>query len=189
MITLLRVVIAPVFYMLVTSVKPFSIRIACYLFVLGAITDYLDGWFARRYEETTNWGIFFDPLADKILTTAAFLAFANLGIISWWMVIVIFIRDIGTTVMRIYADSKSTILVTLVSAKWKTFFQLLFIIYILILFYLKNSNFGFKASSLDSMIYSDLTHYLMLGLTLLTIWTALEYLFHNRILFKLSKKM
>ena len=185
MITILRVIISPVFYLLFTSGNALSIRIAFWLFLLGAFTDYLDGWFARHYEETTNWGVFFDPLADKILTTAAFLAFAHLGVVQWWMVIVIFVRDIGTTLLRIQADSRKSILATSKSAKWKTFFQLLFIIYILTLFFLKSSDVSLVSTvSLNNLIYSNFTFYIMLGLTLFTIWTAIEYVYQNKSLFK-----
>ncbi|MCX6155395.1 MAG: CDP-diacylglycerol--glycerol-3-phosphate 3-phosphatidyltransferase [Candidatus Kapabacteria bacterium] len=183
-VTFSRVVISPFFFFLFVSNEPVSQMIAAVLFCFGAVTDYIDGWVARKYNEETEAGKFFDPLADKFLTTAAFLAFVKMDIIPLWMVMFILIRDFGTTLLRLYADSTDHPIVTSYSAKVKTFLQMAFIVIILILVFFKNI---FSASNLSSifanLIHSNIIYYSMLLLTLITIWTAIDYLITNKSLF------
>jgi len=176
-ITIIRFIIAPVsLYLLISDNSHLKIT-ACFLFVLGAFTDYLDGYFARKYSQITSEGKFFDPLADKILTLSAFIGFIVLGIVNFWMVLIIFLRDFGTTLLRVYSDKKGIEFKTSFSAKLKTFFQMLFIAYILALIYMVNCECIFDdINALNELLYSNLTYYLMLGLTLFTIWTAIEYI-------------
>jgi CDP-diacylglycerol---glycerol-3-phosphate 3-phosphatidyltransferase len=184
-ITIIRFVIAPVSLYLLISDNGYLKITACFLFVLGAFTDYLDGYFARKYGQITSEGKFFDPLADKILTLSAFIGFIVLGIVNFWMVLIIFIRDFGTTLLRVYSDKKGIEFKTSFSAKLKTFFQMLFIAYILALIYMVNCECIFDdINALNELLYSNLTYYLMLGLTLFTIWTAIEYIIQ---LLKLKK--
>lgn len=179
-VSLIRILIAPVFYVLLVSDKPEYIVVACILFIIGAITDYLDGWLARKFHQVTAWGKFFDPLADKFLTTAAFFAFARLEIIPVWMLVVIVIRDFGTTGLRIFADLTGRNIKTSYSAKIKTFLQMLFIAYIMSLLFLKASGlFGIQLVFIDSLIYSEGTLFTMALLTLITVWTFIEYLINN----------
>lgn len=179
-VSLIRILIAPVFYYLLIDGKPANVVAACILFIIGALTDYIDGWIARKMHQVTSWGKFFDPLADKFLTTAAFLAFAGMDLIPMWMVVVIIIRDFGTTVLRIYADMKSIQMKTSASAKAKTFLQMLFIAYIMILLFLKSSGFlGFSIVDIDYMLGSEGVWLTMALLTAITVWTLIEYLINN----------
>lgn len=180
--SLSRIIIAPIFLLLVVEGGSANIVIACILFVVGALTDYFDGWFARRYHEVTKWGKFFDPLADKFLTTAAFIAFVVLDIIPFWMVAVIIVRDFGTTAMRAYADSVQSSIKTSKSAKFKTFLQMTFIAILLFALLLRHTG-AVEAALMDSIIYSDGIYISMLALTLITVWTAIEYLIQNKKLF------
>jgi CDP-diacylglycerol--glycerol-3-phosphate 3-phosphatidyltransferase len=180
--SLARIIIAPVFLALVVAGGSGRIVAACVLFVIGAITDYFDGWYARRYHEVTNWGKFFDPLADKFLTTAAFIAFVVVDIIPLWMVMIIIIRDFGTTIMRLYADSVKKSIRTSRSAKIKTFLQMTFISIILVLLLIKHLGI-MPLEMINGIIYSDGIYITMLILTAITVWTAIEYLVHNKSLF------
>ncbi len=187
-ISLLRIAIAPVFYVFIISNEPLLIRYACWLFIIGAISDYLDGWLARNFYGTTNWGKFVDPLADKIFLAAAFLSFVYLGIIHLWMVIIIIIRDFGTTFLRVFAVNNKHTIKTSKSAKWKTFLQMVFICYILILMYFRDLKIANMTSvKINNLIYSYFTYYMMLVLTILTLWTAVEYLIQNRHLFGINR--
>lgn len=180
-ISMTRVIISPFFLFMFLSKDNRLIRIACYLFLLGAITDYFDGWFARKYRATTKLGAFFDPLADKVLTTCAFIAFASLDIIPYWMVLVILFRDIGTTILRIFADYSNNNLKTSNSAKLKTALQMIFISVILAFFFIKSYYISTNdIKYFDTLIYSKYTYFSMLGITILTIWTILEYFYYNK---------
>lgn len=176
-ITLSRIIISPVFFFLILSADPLIQQLACLLFMLGAITDSVDGWYARRYNEVTEWGKFVDPLADKFLTTAAFLAFVFMRIIPLWMVIIVIIRDFGTTILRIYAEKKHIKMKTSFTAKTKTSLQMLFIAYILSLIFIKNANTSVTDPNyMSSWIYSPFTYYSMFLITVITVWSMIEYL-------------
>jgi CDP-diacylglycerol---glycerol-3-phosphate 3-phosphatidyltransferase len=184
-ISLLRLIIAPIFFFLIISNDSEFVRLAVFLFILGAFTDYIDGWLARKFEVVTSLGKFVDPLADKFLTSAAFLAFVILKIVPLWMVLIIIIRDFCTTFLRVYTDYMNKQIVTSYSAKWKTFLQMLFITYLLILIYLRYSTlFHIPDVIINSILFSIYTWIGMLILTLITFWTLVEYLIKNYSIFK-----
>ncbi len=129
----LRIVLSVTFVWLLVVDKPWAIVTATVIFIIAALTDYFDGYFARRYKADSAFGRFFDPLADKFLTTAAFIAFAIMDLIPFWMVVVVALRDFGTTWLRIYFDAKKLKFKTSFAAKAKTMVQMVFISYVLIL--------------------------------------------------------
>ena len=103
-LTTLRIILTPIFFFLFISDNPLLKQIALIVYFIAAITDWYDGWLARKFNYITNWGKFMDPLADKFFTSAAFVAFFILDIVPLWMVIIIIIRDFYVTGLRIYAD-------------------------------------------------------------------------------------
>lgn len=174
-ISLTRLVIAPIFFIMIINEDRAIVASACILYLLGALTDYFDGLIARKYQIITSEGTFVDPLADKMLTSAAFIAFVKLDIVPLWMVLIVIIRDFGTTFMRLWTKKNELKMTTSLSAKWKTTFQMLFIAYILLFIFLKNTALiDYRLA--DNIIYSDATVILMLILTLFTLWTAIEYI-------------
>jgi len=160
------------------------------MFGLAALTDFFDGYIARKFGEETEVGMFLDPLADKVLVLSAFLSFVFLDIIPLWMIIVITIRDTGTTLLRIYADSVNRHVQTSRSAKWKTAIQMIFIFYVLILIALQRSpEIPDIAHSANQLLYSNSTFLTMLAITVVTVWTLVEYILDNYDVFKqLTKK-
>ncbi len=144
---------------------------ATIIFFIAAITDTLDGWLARKLNAVSKWGEIVDPLIDKVLTFLAFVAFANTKIVEIWMVAIIIARDVITTVLRMAFFTNKNI-PTSKSAKFKTFIQMSFIFIILILQSLNE----LTIYNYNDIIYSDWTYYTMLGITVLTVWTMLEYL-------------
>ncbi len=176
-----RVVIAPFFIALMLTEDAGYIILGCFVYLLAAISDYIDGWYARKFGMITKWGQFFDPLADKILTTSAFIVFYIFNIIPLWMVAVIVLRDIVTTLFRIAAISKKSILETSYPAKFKTSLQMVFIAFVLVLIFIKYTGvFEILPATVDKIIYSSSMYYLMLLLTLLTVWTLIDYIFKNK---------
>ena len=179
--SLLRILLSPVFFVLFITGGNTEIIIGSVILFIAAITDFFDGWFARKYHEVTKTGKFIDPLADKFLTSFAFIAFAIMNIIPFWMVVIIILRDILTTVMRIFAVSGGIHIKTSWPAKTKTFLQMLFIAYIVFLLFLRSiASEIYNQQLLNKLIFSDLSYFIMLMLTVLTVWTALEYIYHNR---------
>ncbi|MES2765671.1 MAG: CDP-diacylglycerol--glycerol-3-phosphate 3-phosphatidyltransferase [Bacteroidota bacterium] len=180
-LTLLRVILAPIFFFLVISDNPVAVQFGVGLFIIGAVTDYYDGYFARRLKISSSLGTFLDPLADKVLITAAFFAFVYIGVLELWMVIIVIARDLLMTLLRLYANNIKQPIVTSRSAKAKTLLQMLFVAYLLTLFTAQNMpQFPELVSFATWLVNSVSTYILMLALTGYTLWTMVEYSFKNK---------
>lgn len=172
-ITIIRLLLSLVFIYLFTQGTDNYIS-ALIVFAIATVSDALDGWLARKLNTTSKFGENLDPIADKFLTISAFLAFAMQGIVEYWCVIIIIIRDIINTVMRFMFFTEHKI-PTSKSAKFKTAIQLIFILYILFLQVLATNYSNLTA---QQMLYSPITYFIMLGITALTVWTLIEYIMH-----------
>lgn len=96
-------------------------------YLIAILTDYLDGWWARKYRQVSDFGKFFDALTDKILTLGLFVSFLSMGILpAWTLLLVLFIltREFLITGMRLVAVRKGVVLAAEKSGKIKTAFQM-----------------------------------------------------------------
>lgn len=185
-LTTLRIILTPIFFFLFISDDPFLKQIALIIYFIAAITDWYDGWLARKFNYITNWGKFMDPLADKFLTSAAFIAFVILGFVPLWMVIIIIVRDFYVTGLRIYADIQNKAFTTSKLAKVKTFTQMIFVFYLLIVITLKTIqplavNYNHLLNMLTDHYF---VYYTMLIITLFTFYTGITYTRNNLTLIK-----
>ena len=144
---------------------------ALIIFSVAAITDAIDGWLARKFNIISKFGEHFDPLADKFLTIFAFVAFALRGIVEWWCVAIIIFRDILTTFIR-YKSFTVNKIPTSKSAKLKTLVQLVFISFILLLQAISEYH---SKDIINEILFSPFIYFVMIGITLLTVWTMIEY--------------
>ena len=181
-LTVLRIVLTPVFLVLFLSDDPLLKQISLGVFIIAALTDWYDGWLARKFNYITSWGKFWDPLADKILTSAAFLGFAFLKLVPLWMVIVILVRDFIITTLRAYADYRGKTFSTSYYAKWKTFLQMIFLYYLLIIYVGKLSPQVLPANKeiFDMLLDSNFIYFFMLFITAITFHSGITYLYKNR---------
>jgi len=171
-------VLTPVFLVTFLSESLFYKYVSVALFFVASLTDWYDGYMARKSGKTTLWGKFLDPLADKVLTITALVAFGVLGKIAWWMVWVIALRDILITALRSYAMLKGTPMVTSNLAKWKTALQMS-AIYLILLYILVEQ--GSQGSAFVHFVESHAIVYnLMFFITLFSAATGLHYLVDNR---------
>lgn len=177
-LTILRILLTPVFIVLFISERLILKQVSVLVFAVAALTDWYDGWVARKLGKVTRWGIFLDPLADKILTSAAFVAFAWLGLVEWWMVWVIVIRDISITLLRSFAELRGRTLHTNFSAKVKTFAQMAFIYAVLLAVVLKGTLPRFLPL-FKVLLDGSVMYYSMLVITILTFGTGVQYLVEN----------
>lgn len=185
-LTILRIILTPIFLYLFLSDDPLLIQISIGVFLVAALTDWYDGWLARKFNYITDWGKFWDPLADKILTSTAFLGFVLVGLLELWMVVLIVLRDLIITLLRIYAESRGYNFVTSYYAKWKTVLQMVFLYYLLLLYgglntieiYLGNEQL-FNQLSNKNLIYI-----IMLVITVITVHSGAKYLLMNKDLIK-----
>lgn len=185
-LTVLRIILTPVFIVLFMSNDPLLVQISLGVFLIAALTDWYDGWLARKFNYITEWGKFMDPLADKILTSTAFFGFVYVGMLNLWMVLAIVFRDFLITLLRAYADYRKFAFTTSKLAKWKTFAQMFFLYYLLILYTLRTiSSLHEKYNSLfNSLLNEQLIFWIMLAITSFTVVTGITYLISNRTLIK-----
>jgi CDP-diacylglycerol--glycerol-3-phosphate 3-phosphatidyltransferase len=181
-LTLLRILLTPVFVFLLLHESPLFQQLSVAVYIVAALTDWYDGWVARRYGYTTRWGKFLDPLADKILSAAALFTFVSLGLADAWMVWIIVVRDFLITSLRSYAEWIDQPIVTSRSAQAKTFGEFVVIYYILLLHVAKTvpvleRDFG---SLIATLMQPEVLFGMLLLVTLSTIGTGLLYLFENR---------
>jgi CDP-diacylglycerol--glycerol-3-phosphate 3-phosphatidyltransferase len=181
-LTLLRIVLTPVFVAFLLSESTFLRQLSLGVFVLAALTDWYDGWIARKLETTSRWGKFLDPLADKILSSAALLSYAWLGLIAWWMVWIVVVRDFLMTGLRVLAEYKDQPIITSKSAQAKTFGQFVVIYYILILYVARtvpglDAEFG---PTIDTLMQPQVLFGMMLLVTITTVGTMVAYVIDNR---------
>ena len=129
-LTILRIFLAPVFLALLLIDFPHHILAALVVFILASLTDLVDGKLARKYNLVTDFGKFLDPLADKMLTTAAFIGFLSLGFGSGmvWIVFIVLTREFLVTSLRLIAAGGGKVVAANLWGKAKTVCQMTAII-------------------------------------------------------------
>ena len=120
-ITLLRVVMIPVFVVIMLLDFKYSTIIALAVFILASITDSVDGYIARKYNQVSDFGKFIDPLADKLLVMSAMLILVQWGQMPAWAAIIILAREFSVTGLRLVAVESGVVIAAAVSGKIKTF--------------------------------------------------------------------
>ena len=103
------------------------------MFIIGSVTDALDGHIARKYEMITVFGKLADPVADKMLTTAALLAFLKMNLCSVWIVMIILTREFVITSLRLVSSTQGVVIPANIFGKIKTATQMVFTIIIMLL--------------------------------------------------------
>ena len=187
-ITATRILLTPVFLWLLLSGDGVMVQISAGVFLLAAVSDWYDGWYARRYNMLSPFGTFFDPLADKIFVGAGLFAFVALGILELWMVIIIVGRDVITTVLRVVADRRGQPVVTSRLAKWKTALQLVFLWYVVLVWTLRNIEWiarGIAPETFEMLLSWAIVQPAMLVLVALSVVTATFYIVENRHILRL----
>lgn len=178
-ITLSRICLIPVFIIILSipldlgawnigaTDLPITHFIAALIFIIASTTDWLDGYIARKYQLITNMGKFLDPLADKLLVSAAFILIVELGLAPAWVVILIISREFAMTGLRLVAAGEGIVLAASKMGKLKTVSQILAIILLL----LHNFPFSYIGLPIDIILL-----YIAL---ILTVWSGVEYFVKN----------
>ncbi len=185
-LTVLRIILTPVFLYFFLSDDPLYIQISLGTYIIAALTDWYDGWLARKFNYITEWGKFWDPLADKILTSVVFIGFVIVGLLPLWMVLLIIFRDLSVTLLRVYSDSRGYSFRTTYYAKWKTMLQMIFLYYLLILYVAKNTPeiFNLYNGIIELLLNKDIVYFVMLVITIITVHSGISYLLLNKSLIK-----
>jgi CDP-diacylglycerol--glycerol-3-phosphate 3-phosphatidyltransferase len=181
-ITLARIGLAFVFMVFLFSKGVIFKFLALATFVLAAFSDYLDGFIAKRYNITSDFGKIMDPIADKVLTIAAFLAFVEMKLVPAWMVFIIIMRELLITSIRLKAVKKHEVLQAGMGGKHKTVSQMVSIVVILVFILFKEigvRQFGFWNTDFEYW-YRQLIFILMLVTVTLTVISGVSYIVGNR---------
>lgn len=191
-LSLIRILLAPVFLFLFLSDSPGLVAASFFVYTVAALTDWYDGWYARRYGFKTRWGQFIDPLADKILTSAAFIGFylmkqkdpgffgSTEPVPFVALVAVILFRDIVLTVARSVQELRGKEFRTSMVSKTKTFIQMSFIFLVLALISAAAITSGSSISiSISNYLHSQINYYILLLITILTAVSGIAYIFES----------
>ena len=133
-LTIFRVILIPFFvvFMLAPICPGYANYIAVAIFIVASLTDLLDGKIARKYNLVTDFGKFMDPLADKLLVCAAMICLIETGQLAAWIVIVIISREFIISGFRLVAADNGVVIAASYWGKFKTTFQMLMIIYLVV---------------------------------------------------------
>lgn len=189
-LTLARILLSPVFMALILLDHTWAKLASLFVFVVAALTDLGDGYFARRRGLATGFGKFMDPLADKILTSTALISFVALGYVRGWMVAVIVVREFFITGFRSLAAYRGMLIVPTLGAKFKTLLQMVTICVILLFVYLKATlvPLGYHWAIFESQTTRIVFDWLMIANVVVTVATGLDYLIRNFALLKTVTK-
>jgi len=181
-LTVLRIILSPIFLYLFLSGNELLQQISLGVYLVAAFSDWYDGWLARKYNFITAWGKFWDPLADKILTACAFIGFVYLGVLPLWMVFLILLRDFTITGFRGYTDSIGVTFTTSRYAQFKTFFQMTFIYYLLIVYILSQNSFLSRQyeNIFATLLDKTFIYILMIIVTFITVHSGILYFTANK---------
>lgn len=163
--------------------------LALVTFLLASLTDALDGYLAKKYNQITDFGRLMDPIADKILVLAALLAFVEKGVVPAWMVAIIIFREVAVTGLRILALTKSKVIPADGGGRNKTAWQMSAIA--IILFYLifkagGQGMFGFWSARTEEL-YKEAIYIIMLVAVALTLASGIRYLIKNKEVYSNAK--
>ena len=154
--------------------------LALFVFLLASLTDYWDGRLARKNNQITGFGKLMDPIADKILTLSAFLAFVQMAIIPAWMAVAIITRDLLITGLRLSMPGTGGAVEARSSGKHKTALQFASIVGILIFLVVKETAVWRPEWTPAALRFIYWSMFLTVAVTL---WSGVRYVIKNRAIF------
>lgn len=174
-ITLARIALIPVFFVIAILDFPGHLWIALAVFALASLTDGIDGYVARHYNQVSDFGKFLDPIADKMLVMAALVLFVEWGQMPAWALLVILVREFGVSALRLIAVEGGTVIAAGWSGKIKTVCTLLGIMLMLT---------PWHSAVIAGAVTVDTLCIALMVIT--TVWSGVEYFVRNWKVFKLD---
>src|SRR3990167_8506227 len=179
-LTIARIILTGFFLGVIIKPEIYNKCLALLFFSAATITDYLDGYIARKYQLISNFGKIMDPIADKLLVLCAFYSFLLFGLVEPWMFIVIFIREVGVTALRLMVIKKGTVLAAESAGKWKTVVQMVAIYFILLYMIIQSSHQFAYLTTYYQKIWLFTIYILMVAAVFLTVFSGASFLWNNR---------
>ncbi|MCC8023208.1 MAG: CDP-diacylglycerol--glycerol-3-phosphate 3-phosphatidyltransferase [Clostridiales bacterium] len=181
-LTIVRVVLMPVFLaLMLLDGLSYHYTYAVIVFAAASVTDWIDGYLARKNAQVTNFGKFLDPLADKILTSAALLCLMQIDLCSIWVVMIVLTREFLVTSIRLIAAAQGEVIAANMWGKVKTFFQMFAMTAIFGLLALGEFGIG------ENFPLRTVSHVLMWMTAAVTAVSGVKYLWDNRRLINTTK--
>jgi len=178
--------ITPVFLAVFLINFPYHVLAAMIIFCVGAITDAIDGRLARKNQQITVFGKLADPVADKMLTTAALLAFMHTGLCNIWIVMIVLTREFAVTSIRLVASAQGIVIPANIWGKLKTVSQMTFTIVILFLYQVQESFGIFALNGAASLPF--ISNLLLWITAVLTVISGIIYIIQSSKLVDFSQK-
>jgi len=179
-LSLIRIILTPLFIILLFADFKMAKVFSLLVFAIAAITDAYDGHLARKYNQITPVGKFLDPVADKILVLSAFISFAFINIIDFWMVGIIIFRDLFVTGLRFIMSSRGFEFVTSKLSKYKTAFQLTIIILTLIFISIEGLDINIFIPTIVIIKEYKIIYMLTAFTAIFSAYTGILYVYANR---------
>ena len=183
-LTMIRIFLVPVFLVFITVKDiPYGSIIATVIFIIASLTDQLDGYIARSRNQITNFGKFMDPLADKLLVTAALVSLVELKLVPGWAVVVILAREFAVSGLRTLAASDGIVIAASWWGKIKTVTQMIAIIILLLKVNINTSANAISLVNNNSFLSGFFTYVpetIMFIAVLITIISGIDYFVKNR---------
>jgi len=179
-LTILRIILTVVFIYLFYQNGLGSRLLALIVFTLASLTDYFDGYLARKYNLITPFGKIMDPIADKFMILSAFFIFMQFQLIAAWMFMAIFAREIIVTGMRLVAVKRGNTLAAEGAGKIKTVLQIVAVYLIMIFTVL--TQLSNDTQSFQMMMRHAFTgiNVFMFAVVVITLWSGISFIWNNR---------
>ncbi|UCD55545.1 MAG: CDP-diacylglycerol--glycerol-3-phosphate 3-phosphatidyltransferase [Candidatus Omnitrophota bacterium] len=184
-LTISRIILTFVFMFFLFSKGMLSKMLALVVFIIATWTDFLDGFLAKKRNEITDFGRLMDPIADKILIIAAFLAFVEMKLIPAWIIVIIIFREFIITGLRLIALVKGKVIEAEMAGKHKTVSQMLSIYMVLFFIVAREysaNRFGFWNEGLEYFLKNTIFYMMILTATL-TLISGVSCLVKNKNIF------
>ena len=171
-LTMVRLVLVPIFIILVLNGSVGAMWAALVVFVVAAFTDLYDGKIARERGLVTDWGKIWDPIADKALTLGAFVVLSIAGLVPWWFTVVVAVRELGITWMRSRLLKRGIVVAANSGGKAKTVSQMFLIVFLVFPW---DSVWGVSNALFDVTGLAVVRWVLIAIALFLTVWSGLQY--------------
>ncbi len=182
-LTLARLVLVALLLVLLTVPFPYAMSLALLVFIVASVSDYLDGYLARRVYGESAFGRLMDPLADKVMVCAAFVSFVDLGLVPAYIVVIIISREFLVTGLRLLAVEKREIIPAGKWGKHKTVWQIAAIIVILLGLAVRHDILGDADAALlrdYDLAFEHIAYAVSIAVALITVGSGYLYFMENR---------
>ena len=176
-LSIIRIASVPVITLLLVLNKPWAMYVALFGFIFAAITDFVDGHIARKYNLVTNFGKFIDPVADKLLNLSAMIMLTYCGLLPQWAVIVILARELAVDGLRMVAVGQGRVIAAGKLGKIKTVSQIVLVLFLMIAGRL--APVVFSSTPVHITVVSVIGWLMTAWVVAITVWSGVDYFTRN----------